>query len=56
MTEPTEGWAAFSENYETYIETMESNLALQPPVTFTPDISLMDTLMSSFLIPIDAVP
>lgn len=56
MTEPPEGWATFSENYSTYIDTMESNLLLQPPVTFTPDISLLDTMMSSFLIPIDAVP
>jgi hypothetical protein len=56
MTEPPEGWAAFSENYETYISTMESNLLLQPPETFTPNISLADTLMTSFLIPLDAVP
>lgn len=56
MTEPPEGWAAFSENYTTYIDTMESNLLLQPPVTFTPDISLLDTMMSSFMIPMDAVP
>ncbi len=56
MTEPPEGWAVFSENYTTYVDTMESNLLLQPPATFTPDISLLDTMMSSFLIPIDAVP
>lgn len=56
MAEPAEGWATFSENYETYISTMESNLLLQPLETFTPNISLADTLMTSFLIPLDAVP
>jgi hypothetical protein len=56
MTEPPEGWAVFVENYQTYIADMESNLSLQPPETFTPDISILDAMMSSFLIPADAVP
>jgi hypothetical protein len=56
MTEPAEGWEAFSNNYESYVNTLEANLALQPENTFTPDISILDSMMASFLIPVDAVP
>lgn len=56
MAEPPEGWAVFSENYQAYIATMESNLFLQPPETFTPNLSILDEMLSSFLIPVDAIP
>jgi hypothetical protein len=56
MTEPPEGWAAFSNNYETYTATMEADLALQSPASFTPDLSILDEMMSSFLVPVDVIP
>ncbi len=55
MTEPAEGWAAFSENYETYITNMESLLAGQPDNSFTPDLAQLDEMMSSFLVPANAI-
>jgi hypothetical protein len=56
MTEPAEGWAVFSENYETYINDMEAYLAGQPDNTFTPDLTQLDEIMSSFLVPVNAIP
>jgi hypothetical protein len=56
MTEPAEGWATFSENYETYINDMEAYLAGQSDNTFTPDLTQLDEMMSSFLVPVDAIP
>jgi hypothetical protein len=55
-TEPAEGWAAFSENYETYVNDMEILLAGQANDTFTPDLSALDTMMESFLVPAAAIP
>jgi hypothetical protein len=56
MTEPVEGWAAFSENYETYVSNMETELLTQPADSFFPHLTPLDEMMSSFLIPPDAIP
>lgn len=56
MAEPAEGWEAFTNNYETYIANMEAALAVEPANAFTPDLSLLDGMMSSFLIPAAAIP
>ena len=56
MAEPAEGWEAFTNNYETYITNMETALAAEPANAFTPDLSLLDGMMSSFLIPAAAIP
>ncbi len=55
LTEPAEGWEIFSENFMGYIENMESELAMQSPESFTPDIGLLDEMMASLLIPADAI-
>gem|GEM_PF-1478404 len=54
--EPEEGWAAFSENFETYIANMETELLAQPDDSFTPVLSALDEMMASFLIPPGAIP
>jgi hypothetical protein len=56
MTEPEEGWAAFSENYETYISNMEAELITQAADSFFPHLTPLDEMMASFLIPPDAIP
>jgi hypothetical protein len=56
FTEPAEGWATFSENFETYLNTMETDLLTQPPDAFYPGLSPLDAMMASFLIPPDAIP
>ncbi|MBG0784447.1 MAG: hypothetical protein H0S79_05050 [Anaerolineaceae bacterium] len=56
MAEPAEGWEAFTNNYETYITNMETALAAEPANAFTPDLSLLDGMMSSFLVPAAAIP
>ncbi len=56
MTEPAEGWAAFSANFETYINDMETYLAGQPNNTFTPDLTQLDEMMTSLMVPADAIP
>ncbi|MCB2214136.1 hypothetical protein KQH50_01950 [bacterium] len=56
MTEPAEGWATFSENYETYINGMEASLAAQADDTFTPDLAALDIMMESFMVPATAIP
>lgn len=55
-TEPAEGWAAFSNNYTTYVSAMEANLLTQPQDTFFPHLTPLDAMMASFLIPPDAIP
>jgi hypothetical protein len=55
MAEPPEGWEAFTNNYETYITNFEAALALEPANAFTPDLQLLDAMMSSFLIPPTAI-
>lgn len=56
LTEPAEGWETFSENFMGYITNMESELAAQPPESFTPDIRLLDEMLASIFIPPDAIP
>ena len=56
MTEPAEGWEAFSNNYETYITNLETALASQPSNAFTPDLATLDAMMESFLVPAGAIP
>lgn len=56
MTEPAEGWAAFSENFEAYISNMETELLTQPSDSFFPVLLPLDEMMGSFLIPPDAIP
>ncbi|MDY6872936.1 MAG: hypothetical protein SVR81_03065 [Chloroflexota bacterium] len=56
MTEPVEGWATFSENYETYVNDMETSLAAQADDAFTPDLAMLDTMMESFMVPATAIP
>jgi hypothetical protein len=56
MTEPAEGWATFSENYETYVSDMEAALAGQADNSFTPDLAALDTMMESFMVPATAIP
>lgn len=56
FTEPSEGWATFSENFETYISNMETELLTQPLDTFYPVLLPLDEMMASFLIPPDAIP
>ena len=56
MTEPAEGWEAFSNNYETYITNLETYLASQPSNSFTPDLAALDAMMESFLVPATAIP
>ena len=56
MTEPAEGWAAFSENFTTYISNMETDLLTQPPDAFFPVLSPLDEMMASFMIPPNAIP
>lgn len=56
MTEPFEGWATFSENYETYVNDMETSLAAQADDAFTPDLAMLDTMMESFMVPATAIP
>ncbi len=55
-TEPAEGWAAFENNYPTYVSAMEANLLTQPQDTFFPHLAPLDAMMESFLIPSDAIP
>jgi len=56
LTEPPEGWMTFAENFETYLNNMESDLAMQPLDSFTPNLLPLDEMMSSFLVPLDAIP
>ncbi len=56
LTEPAEGWEIFSENFMGYINNMESELAMQQPESFIPNLQLLDEMMSSFLIPVDTLP
>ena len=56
MTEPAEGWQAFTDNFETYINNLESALASQPPNAFTPDLAALDAMMESLLVPAGAIP
>jgi len=56
MTEPAEGWEAFSNNYETYITNLETYLAGQPSNAFTPDLAVLDAMMESLLVPAGAIP
>ena len=56
FTEPAEGWATFSENFETYISNIETELLTQPPDSFYPVLSALDEMMAAFLIPPDAMP
>jgi len=56
MTEPPEGWAAFSENFTTYLNTMEADLLTQPPEAFIPPLSPLDAMMASFSIPSESIP
>ena len=56
MAEPAEGWEAFTNNYTTYIANIEAALAAEPANAFNPDLSLLDGMMSSFLIPAAAIP
>jgi len=56
MTEPAEGWEAFSNNYENYINDLETYLASQPSNAFTPDLAVLDAMMESFLVPVGAIP
>jgi hypothetical protein len=56
LTEPAEGWEIFSENFMGYINNMESELAMQPSESFTPDIGLLDEMIASIFIPPDAIP
>jgi len=56
MTEPEQGWEAFAENFETYLDNMETELTTQPPDAFFPHLSSLDQMMASFLIPPDAIP
>lgn len=56
MAEPAEGWEAFTNNYQTYIAAVEAALAAEPANAFTPDLTLLDAMMASFLIPPTAIP
>ena len=56
MAEPAEGWEAFTNNYPTYIANIEAALAAEPANAFTPDLTLLDAMMASFLIPPTAIP
>ena len=56
MTEPVEGWESFVENFETYISNMETELTTQPADSFFPHLMPLDEMMTSFLIPPDAIP
>lgn len=56
LTEPPEGWMTFGQNLETYLDTMEADLATQTPDSFTPNLAPLDEMMTSFLIPADAIP
>ena len=56
LIEPAEGWSAFSENYEIYIADMEAGLLTQPADAFNPDLTHLDAMMESFLIPSGAIP
>jgi hypothetical protein len=55
-TEPAEGWATFSENFESYVSNMETELLTQLPDSFFPVLLPLDDMMTSFLIPPDAIP
>ena len=56
MTEPEEGWDAFLENFPAYIDKMEADLTAQPPESFFPDLTSLDKMVTSFLIPAGAIP
>ena len=55
-TEPDEGWESFVENFTDYISTMETDLLTQTQQSFFPNLSPLDEMMSSFLIPSNAIP
>lgn len=56
MTDPVEGWDTFLANYEFYISEMEIFLDSQPPEQFTPNLTLLDQMMASLLVPPEAIP
>jgi hypothetical protein len=56
LIEPAEGWSAFSENFEIYIAEMEAGMLTQPADAFNPDLTHLDAMMESFLIPPGAIP
>lgn len=56
MTDPPEGWDAFLDNYETYMDEMETFLEGENLDAFTPNLALLDEMMASFLIPPTAIP
>ena len=56
MTEPEEGWPTFTENFETYLSTTETELNMQAQDAFFPHLSPLDEMMASFLIPPDINP
>jgi len=56
LTEPGEGWMAFAEGFDVYIQNMESELGMQYPESFIPNLRLLDEMMTSLLIPADAIP
>lgn len=56
MTEPAEGWEAFSENFIVYVGLLETELTTQPGDSFFPLLASLDEMMASFLIPPNAIP
>jgi hypothetical protein len=55
MAEPLNAWAVYSENYQAYIDTMGSNPLLEPSGSYTSILSILDTMMGPFLIPVEAI-
>ncbi len=56
MSEPEEGWDAFMNNYETYLTDIVNTINTQPPESFMPALGMLDAMMSTFLIPPEALP
>jgi hypothetical protein len=55
-SEPAEGWDAFIENYETYLNETTTRLNDAPPESFLPGLGMLDAMMETFLIPPETLP
>ena len=56
MTEPTEGYEVFAQNFETYLDNMEMDLDAESPDSFTPNLTPLDEMMASFMVPAGTIP
>lgn len=56
QTEPPEGWDVFYENFTDYKTAIEADLAVQTPESFYPNLAALDEMISSLLVPPEAIP